>query len=165
MSDANNRIMMQINSLRKLYGYDMIVIGDFNMNPASFKETLWPQHLGISVIAPPGTTTTFTGCENSLIDFMLVSHALEGIVTDVTAIADTPWRHYGISFKISMRPRDQHALKLVTPKPLPSQKAHEKYEILNDYEKYQTYLKAKSLATKKCKNKKGSQAWRSLGSP
>ena len=53
VSEANTRVMSQVNAFRTLYKLNFILVGDFNMDPIVFKTSGWPDFLDASIIVPP----------------------------------------------------------------------------------------------------------------
>ena len=70
------------------------------MHPSKLECIDWPLHLGVDVVYPLGTHTTFRGT-TSLIDYFLISKDLRHIVTDITLVDNTPWRHYAYTLTLT----------------------------------------------------------------
>ena len=144
-SAENHTIMQHIKTIADIFDVPIIIVGDFNMLPSEFNDSSWCNHLRAGLVLPP-TSTTLSKTSDRLIDYIIVSNSIRHIIHDVTAVQDTPWRHHGIAFKINARPRTLHSTSLMRPKALPLAEATQVYSIMNDYCKYQAYLKASRKA-------------------
>ena len=115
------------------------------MPPTAFNDSCWCAHLNANLVLPP-TPTTLSKTSDRLIDYIVVSDSIRHIIEEVTAVQDTPWRHHGIAFKITARPRAMHSTSLMRPKALPLAEATQVYSVMSDYQKYQAYLTASRKA-------------------
>ncbi len=94
------------------------------------------------ILKPNTVTSTMHKIPNRVIDLVLVEPCIAHIIHDLKADVSTLFLHLGLEAKISARPKAEQILVLVSPKPLPHEKALEKYESLNEFEKYKSYRKA-----------------------
>ena len=90
--------------------------------PSEVAAQGWPQLFGGFILAPEVAHTCTSAGENRLIDFLLVSSNLRGLVT-VYPYLDVPWGpHIGLAVEIDDRPVANQAQQAWCPKPLPSLK-------------------------------------------
>ena len=80
MDGDNDLRMKQVSLLIHLTGLPFITIGDFNMLPADFYASGWPQYLHASVVTPSDCTSTLRHTSDRVIDYALVSDSVIGIV-------------------------------------------------------------------------------------
>ena len=156
--------MQHIKSISDIFDVPIIIVGDFNMLLTEFNDSCWCARLKASLVLPP-TPTTLSKTSDRLIDYIVVSDSIRHIIEDVTAVQDTPWRHHGIAFKLNARPRALHSTSLMRPKALPLAEATQVYSVMNDFQKYQAYLKASRKARDILNRQRGKTGVAILGTP
>ncbi len=127
MSDANFRIFKQLRFLKDAVGKPLLVFGDMNMTSEQIAESGIFGLLGLDMIIlkPSNVTSTMHKIPNRVIDLVMVEPCIAHIVHDLKADVSTPFLHLGLEAKISARPKAEQILVLVSPKPLPHEKALE----------------------------------------
>ena len=86
---------------------NIVVAGDFNMQPKEMEETGITAAMGLDIIHTPyanGTCRLPTGSADRILDYVLCTKSLTPIIGECKIHHDVPWwPHYGISFAINKR--------------------------------------------------------------
>jgi len=146
LSGRNDIIFRQIQMLRQILGLDFLAVADFNMSPDAIRQSHWPSLLQAGSLCTG--ESTFKGSASSELDHALVSHNLVNIMSSPVPDLGTPWKHLGLNFHISSRPRQFQAPVFLVPKPLPFEEATLKWVSLNKFEQYQSYVKTRKKGQK-----------------
>jgi hypothetical protein len=116
-------------------------------------------------IIPPGKSSTKHLTSERVIDYILASPNIRHIISNVKFKTDTLAQHFAIELEIEAKPRTLQVNTLKQPTLLPMQEALEQYEKLNNYNKWQTYKKAKNRAQQILQKTKDRTGIAILGSP
>ena len=79
MSENNNLIMQQIMLLVHVMNLPFILVGDFNMPPASMQDSGWLTQLKAEILVP-NVCSTLINSVCSLIDYAIVSYQIKSII-------------------------------------------------------------------------------------
>ena len=120
----NLRKLEKINKLKEGGHMHVVVCGDFNAIPAEWSEDILDR-LDMQIIAPKVDYTCRNIQGKSLLDYLLVSRSIAGLIQNVTTIGgqdehEVPWSpHCGIHFEIKSEPEALWTRQIRRPKPIP----------------------------------------------
>ena len=159
-SPNNYNILKQVKYLREIYKLPFIAVGDWNMTDNELRQSCWIEELMLDavIIAPQDTLSTLKNKADRRIDYIVITRSIRALIQNLKTDTETPWLHFGLFFDIYAQPRSNNIVSLIRPKVLPVGVALDKFEALNNFEKYKSYRKAYKKAKyilNKQKNKSG----------
>ncbi|CAK0808098.1 unnamed protein product, partial [Prorocentrum cordatum] len=105
--ERNVDILCDLRDKMAVWGGPWAALGDFNMTPSEFNNSIWPRVLNAQVAAAEdGAPTCFpAGGEARCIDFALISQGLVPYFDQLELPRTVPWKpHIGIRLKLRGRP-------------------------------------------------------------
>jgi len=144
MSNRNQMIFQQLRLLMNITGLRALIVPDLNMTPACLQNSEWPFLLEVGSFCVG--ESTYKGSASSEVDHALLSRRLTNIVSEPELDRSTSWRHVGLRFEISARPREYHAPVFQVRRPLPVSEASLVWAKMNSYEQYQASVKSRKKA-------------------
>ena len=120
MNEENEVGMKQLSMFFCLVGLPFLVCGDFNMLSADLYNTGWPSFLKAVTVDVGGALSTLRQTDGRLIDFILVSEKIRGLISAVYLVPEFPTKpHYSFCLELHRSPRLVREPMLVIPRPLP----------------------------------------------
>ncbi|CAK0855267.1 unnamed protein product, partial [Prorocentrum cordatum] len=105
--ERNVDIPCDLREKMAVWGGQWAALGDFNMTPSEFNNSIWPRVLNAQVAAAEdGAPTCFPAVgEARCIDFALISQGLAPHFDQLELLRTVPWKpHIGIRLKLKGRP-------------------------------------------------------------
>ena len=111
------------------------------MTDNELRQSCWIEELMLDAvtIAPQDTLSTLKNKADRRIDYIVITRSIRALIQNLKTDTETPWLHFGLFFDIYAQPRSNNIVSLIRPKVLPVDVALDKFEPLNDFEKYKSY--------------------------
>ena len=111
----------QVATCIRSYKLPFIIIGDWNMEPIELPH-VWLSKLGAQVLTPSGVVGTCTLGKPSMLDYVVHSIELNGLLSLRPDLHGTTRPHASLVLGIHRRPRTMLATQLVKPAEFPFEK-------------------------------------------
>ena len=129
---TNNKKIYQILECLRGLGIPGIPAADFNQTQQELDDLGWPALFRGHTIAPNVEFTCNSSGTKRVIDYLLVSNELMGMV-HCTAVQGVPWGpHCGLKISIDRKPINNSAQQIHSPKSLPNLKDLRKDKDFNE---------------------------------
>ena len=138
--------MQQIYLLVHVMNLPFILVGDFNMPPASMQDSGWLSQLKAEILVP-NVCSTLINSVCSLIDYAIVSYQLKSIIAFLEPDFSAPWRpHIGLMLGVHANVRSIEGVVQIIPKPLPLAEFQLCWSKFNDVQQLQAWRLAQGTA-------------------
>ena len=141
LSERNQNILFQLQLIKDILGFPLLIFGDFNMLSSDIEQAGWDRRLGAKFVKlDQGSTLINTESRN--IDFFMATENVHQLVDYISQADNTPWSpHVGLNLQLNSLPHSVSGYIHCKPRALPLGEFRRSWDLMEEIQQLGLYTK------------------------